>query len=137
MAGLAAKQAACCAGSPLSPSWFCSPCLSRTLLHGRPNSLPIAGPWGDVEAKGCDDYRGETEGGYIVVDKDGRGWGSGGECGCKVKSVKKSGESEYAIVASCQCIDGPKETWHRKLIVLSDSEIEWNGTKYQKCKPLP
>jgi hypothetical protein len=101
------------------------------------DSLPIAGPWGDVEAKGCDDYRGETEGGYIVVDKDGRGWGSGGECGCKVKSVKKSGESEYAIVASCQCIDGPKETWHRKLIVLSDSEIEWNGTKYQKCEPLP
>jgi hypothetical protein len=101
------------------------------------DSLPIAGPWGDVEAKGCDSYKEETEGGYIVVDKDGRGWGSGGECGCKVKSVKKSGKSEYAIVASCQCIDGPKETWRRKLILLSDSEIEWNGAKYQKCKPLP
>jgi hypothetical protein len=50
---------------------------------------------------------------------------------------KKSGKSEYAIVASCQCIDGPKETWRRKLILLSDSEIEWNGAKYQKCKPLP
>src|SRR5512147_2442146 len=86
------------------------------------DALPIAGPWGDVEAKGCDDYRSETEGGYIVVDKDGRGWGSGGECGCKVKSVKKSGKTEYAVVASCRCIDGPKETWRRKLILLSDSE---------------
>jgi hypothetical protein len=101
------------------------------------DALPIAGPWGDIEAKGCDDYKGETEGGYIVVDKDGRGWGSGGECGCKVKSVKKSGKTEYAVVASCQCIDGPTETWHRKLIVLSDSEIEWNGAKYRKCKPPP
>ena len=98
--------------------------------------LPIAGAYGDVAAKGCDDYKGETEGGYIVVDKDGRGWGSGGECGCKVKSVKKTGKSEYAVVASCQCIDGPKETWRRKLIVLSDSEVEWNGSKYRKCKPL-
>ena len=101
------------------------------------DSLPIAGPWGEVEGKGCDYYREETEGGYIVIDKDGSGWGSGGECGCKVKSVKKSGNTEYAVVASRKCIDGPKETWHRKLIVLSDSEIEWNGTKYRKCKPLP
>ena len=53
------------------------------------DKLPIKGPYGDVEAKGCDDYKAETEGGYIVVDKDGRGWGSGGECGCKVKSVKE------------------------------------------------
>jgi hypothetical protein len=97
--------------------------------------LPIAGPYGDVAAKGCDDYR--TEGGYIVVDKDGRGWGSGGECGCKVKSIKKTGKNEYAVIATCQCIDGPKETWRRKLIVLSDSEVEWNGSKYRKCKPLP
>ncbi|HSB57971.1 MAG TPA: hypothetical protein VLD66_00045 [Methyloceanibacter sp.] len=101
------------------------------------DALPIAGAWGDIEAKGCHDYKEETEGGYIVIDKDGRGWGSGGECGCKVKSVKKSGKAEYAIVASCQCLDGPKETRRRKLIVLSDSEIEWNGTKYQKCEPLP
>ena len=112
-----------------------------TFMPGAPalaaDKLPIAGPYGDVEAKGCDDYKGETEGGYIVVDKDGRGWGSGGECGCKVKSVKKTGKSEYAVVASCQCIDGPKETWRRKLIVLSDSEVEWNGSKYRKCKPLP
>jgi hypothetical protein len=101
------------------------------------DALPITGPYGDIEAKGCDDYRQETEGGYIVVDKDGRGWGSGGKCHCKVKSVKKSGKTEYAIVASYQCIDGPTETSHRKLVVLSDSEIQWNGTKYQKCKPLP
>jgi hypothetical protein len=101
------------------------------------DKLPISGPYGDVAAKGCDDYTAETEGGYIVVDKDGRGWGSGGECGCKVKSVTKAGKNEYAVVASCQCIDGPKETWRRKLIVLGDSEIEWNGDKYRKCKPLP
>src|SRR5215813_4322051 len=87
---------------------------------GAADALPIAGPWGDIEAKGCDDYKAETEGGYIIVDKDGHGWGSGGECGCKVKSVKKSGKNVYAIVASCQCAENPKETWHRKLIVLSD-----------------
>jgi hypothetical protein len=32
--------------------------------------------------------------------------------------------------------NGPKETWRRKLIVLSNSEIEWNGSKYRKYKPL-
>jgi hypothetical protein len=101
------------------------------------DALPIAGPWGDIEAEGCHDYQEETEGGYIVVDEDGRGWGSGGECQCKVKSVKKSAKTAYDVVASCQCLDGPTETRHRKLIVLSDSEIQWNGTKYQKCKPLP
>ncbi len=118
--------------------------LTALLVVGLPRAaalgaetLPITGPWGDVEAKGCDDYKAETEGGYIVVDEDGRGWGSGGECGCKVRSVKKSGKSEYAIVASCQCIDGPKETWRRKLIVLGDGEIEWAGAKYRKCEPLP
>jgi hypothetical protein len=30
----------------------------------------------------------------------------------------------------------PKKTWRRKLIVLSNSEIEWNGSKYRKYKPL-
>jgi len=114
--------------------------LALAVAHspsGAADSLPIAGPWGDVEAKGCDDYKNETEGGYIIIDKDGHGWGSGGECGCKVKSVKKTGKSEYGILASCQCAENPKETWRRKLIVLSDSEIEWNGAKYRKCKPLP
>ena len=44
------------------------------------DALPITGPYGEIEAKGCDDYRQETEGGYIVIDNDGRGYGSGGEC---------------------------------------------------------
>jgi hypothetical protein len=101
------------------------------------DALPISGPYGDIEAKGCDDYRQETEGGYIVIDNDGRGYGSGGECACKIKSVKKTGKSEYAVVASCRCLDGPKETRQRKLTVLSDKEIDWNGTKYAKCQPLP
>ncbi len=100
------------------------------------DALPIAGPWGDIEANGCHDYKEETEGGYIVVDNDGRGWGSGGECHCKVKSVKKSGKTEYAVVASCQCIDGPTETSHRKLIVLSDSEIQWNGANIRSASPF-
>ena len=38
------------------------------------DKLPIAGLYGDVEAKGCDDYQGETEGGYIIFDKE-CGWG--------------------------------------------------------------
>src|SRR6476661_2385899 len=64
------------------------------------DTLPIAGPYGDVEAKGCD-YQGETEGGSYSTKR-----GAGGECGCRVKSVKKSdGDREYAIVASCQCIE--------------------------------
>jgi len=29
------------------------------------DALPITGPYGEIEAKGCDDYRQETEGGYI------------------------------------------------------------------------
>jgi hypothetical protein len=101
------------------------------------DALPIAGPYGEVEAKGCDDYRRETEGGYIVIDKDGLGYGSGGECACRIKSVKKTGKNAYGVVASCQCLEGPKETRQRKLSVLSDSEIDWNGSKYEKCKPLP
>jgi hypothetical protein len=101
------------------------------------DKLPISGPYGEVEGKGCDSYKEETEGAYIVVDKDGRGYGSGGECGCKVKSVKKTGKKEYSVVTVCQCIDSPnKETETTKLVILSDSEIELDGTKYQKCKPL-
>ncbi len=100
-------------------------------------ALPISGPYGEVEGKGCDSYKEETEGAYIVVDKDGRGYGSGGECGCKVKSVKKTGKNEYSVVTVCQCIDSPnKETEHSKLVILSDREIELDGTKYQKCKPI-
>ena len=101
------------------------------------DALPITGPYGEIEAKGCDDYRQETEGGYIVIDNDGRGYGSGGECACKIKSVKKTGKNDYAVVASCQCLDGPKETRHRKLTVMSEKEIDWNGSRYAKCQRLP
>ena len=95
------------------------------------------GTYGEIEAKGCDDYRQETEGGYIVIDNDGRGYGSGGECAWKIKSVKKTGKNDYAVVASCQCLDGPKETRHRKLTVMSEKEIDWNGSRYAKCQRLP
>ncbi len=100
-------------------------------------ALPITGPYGEVEGKGCDSYKEETEGAYIVVDKDGRGYGTGGECGCKVKSIKKSGKTDYAVVALCQCVDSPnKEIEKSKLTVLNDSEIALDGSKYQKCKPI-
>ena len=99
--------------------------------------LLITGAYGEVEGKGCDSYKEETEGAYIVIDKDRRGYGSGGECGCKVKSVDKTGKKEYSVVTVCQCIDSPnKETETSKLIILSDSEIELDGSKYRKCEPL-
>jgi len=102
------------------------------------DALPIKGAYGDVEGKGCDSYKEETEGPYFVIDEDGRGYGSGGECGCKVTSVKKTGEDAYSFVAVCQCIDSPnKETETSKLFILSDTEIELDGTKYRKCEPLP
>ncbi|MGE5260332.1 MAG: hypothetical protein ACM3MH_05585 [Actinomycetota bacterium] len=100
--------------------------------------LPISGPWGEVNGRGCDSYKEETEGPYFVVEEDGRGYGSGGECGCKIKSVEKRGEGAYSLVAICQCVDSPnKETEKSQLYVVSDSEIELDGTKYQKCEPLP
>ena len=110
--------------------------VCRARLRGRQTSCRSKGLMATSRPKAATTTRRRPKAAYIVVDKDGRGWGSGGECGCKVKSVKKSGKNEYAVVASCQCIDGPKETWHRKLIVLSDSEIDWDGSKYRKCKPL-
>ncbi len=102
------------------------------------DALPITGAYGDVEGKGCDSFKEETEGPYFVIDEDGRGYGSGGECGCKVKSVEETGKDAYSFVAVCQCIDSPnKETETSKLFILSDTEIELDGTKYQKCEPLP
>jgi len=117
-----------------SSSWRSSPSACRP--RWRPTRC-VTGSYGEIEAKGCDDYRQETEGGYIVIDNDGRGYGSGGECAWKIKSVKKTGKNDYAVVALCQCWDGPKETRHRKLTVLSDKEIDWNGSRYAKCQPLP
>ena len=102
------------------------------------DALPITGTYGEVEGKGCDSYTEETEGPYFIIHEDGRGYGSGGECGCKVTSVKETGEDAYSFVAVCQCIDSPnKETETSTLFILSDTEIELDGTKYQKCEPLP
>jgi hypothetical protein len=72
-----------------SSSWRSSPSACRP--RWRPTRC-VTGPYGEIEAKGCDDYRQETEGGYIVIDNDGRGYGSGGECAWKIKSVKKTGK---------------------------------------------
>jgi len=48
----------------------------------------------------------------------------GRECAWKIKSVKKTGKNDYAVVASCQCLDGPKETRHRKLSERQGNRLE-------------
>jgi hypothetical protein len=96
------------------------------------DKLPIAGPYGDVEAKGCDDYQGETEGGYIIFDKEGRV----GSVAVRSSPSRNPATANMPTWPHANPSNGPKETWRRKLIVLSNSEIEWNGSKYRKYKPL-
>jgi hypothetical protein len=50
---------------------------------------------------------------------------------------EKDREGRISFVAVCQCIDSPnKETETPKLFILSDTEIELDGAKYQKCEPI-
>lgn len=71
------------------------------------DALSIKGAYGDVEGKGCDSFKEETEGPYFVVDEDGRGYGSGGGCGCKVTSVKETGKDAYSFVAVTNASTAP------------------------------
>src|SRR6478672_3184697 len=82
------------------------------------DKLPIAGP--------------KTEGGYIIFDKE--GWV--GSVAVRSSPSRNPATANMPSWPHANASNGPKETWRRKLIVLSNSEIEWNGSKYRKYKPL-
>jgi hypothetical protein len=96
-------------------------------------SLPIKGPFGEVDAQGCQSLHEETEGAYVVFNEDGKGYGSGGECACQITSFTKKG-SDYELNTSCRCIDSPETKDHATLTIVSDDEIVLEGSKYERCK---
>ena len=56
------------------------------------------------------------------------------ECRCDIITLKKL-SSVYDLRTSCQCIDGDAKRGQSKLKVISDQEVDLDGTRYTKCKP--
>jgi hypothetical protein len=96
--------------------------------------LPFKGAFGAVAGNGCQSYKEETEGDYIVTNENGRGYGAMGECGCNLIHVQKTGPSTYRLRTVCQCIDGPKRTEQATVVVTSPHEIKLDGRRFVRCR---
>lgn len=92
--------------------------------------LPIAGTYG-TDDDDCRAAKEENEGGYVAFEKS--SIGHGGQGGCDISSVRKTGENAYALVGLCYGLEGPKKRQTLKLVVKSPDAIVYDGTDYKRC----
>lgn len=92
--------------------------------------LPISGTFG-MDAGDCKAAQEENEGGYVAFEKGSTG--EGGQGGCEISSVKKTGPTTYTLSGLCKPPEGPKKRRSIKLVVKSSSAIEYDGADYMRC----
>jgi hypothetical protein len=105
---------ALCAGCP--PAWAVD--------------LPISGTYG-MDADDCKAAKEGNEGGYVAFEKSSTG--EGGQGGCEITGVKKTGLNAYSLTGVCKPLEGPKKRRTLKLLVKGDGAIEYDGADYKRC----
>lgn len=92
--------------------------------------LPISGIYG-MDADDCKAAKQGNEGGYVAFEKSSTG--EGGQGGCDITGVKKTGPNAYSLTGICQPLEGPRKRRNLKLVVKSDGMIEYDGADYKRC----
>ena len=92
--------------------------------------LPISGTYG-MDAGDCKAGKDGNEGGYVAFEKSSTG--EGGQGGCDIVGVKKSGPNAYLLTGVCKPLEGAKERRTLKLLVKSNGAIEYDGADYKRC----
>ena len=92
--------------------------------------LPLRGTFA-VDAGDCRAAREETEGAYVVFD--GASVGHGGQGGCDVSAIRKTGPDQWALAALCAGLEGPKTRRTLRLARRGKSTIDYDGHTYTRC----
>jgi hypothetical protein len=92
--------------------------------------LPISGTYG-MDASDCKAAKEGNEGGYVAFEKSSTG--EGGQGGCDITGVKKTGPNTYSLTGVCTPLDGPKRRRTLKLLLKSNGAIEYDGADYKRC----